>query len=49
LGLAEVKDESEKDLASDIPEEIGLRKIRLEKIKEAKKVGSMSNTVGSQI
>jgi transposase len=38
LGLAEAKDESEKDLALDIPEEIGLRKKRLEKIKEAKKV-----------
>ena len=37
MGLAEAKDESEKDLALDIPEEIGLRKIRLEKIKEAKK------------
>ena len=38
LGLAEAKDESEKDLALDIPEEISLRKKRLEKIKEAKKV-----------
>lgn len=38
LGLAEAKDESEKDLALDIPEEIGLRKKRLEKIKEAKTV-----------
>lgn len=38
LGLAETKDESEKDLALDIPEEISLRKKRLEKIKEAKKV-----------
>lgn len=38
LGLAKAKDESEKDLALDIPEEIGLRKKRLEKIKEAKKV-----------
>ncbi len=38
LGLAEAKDESEKDLALDIPEEIGLREKRLEKIKEAKKV-----------
>jgi transposase len=38
LGLAIAKDESEKDLALDIPEEITLRKKRLEKIKEAKKV-----------
>lgn len=38
LGLAEAKDESEKDLALDIPEEINLRKKRLEKIKEAKRV-----------
>ena len=38
LGLAEAKDESEKDLALDIPEEISLREKRLNKIKEAKKV-----------
>ena len=38
LGLAEAKDESEKDLALDIPEEISLRQKRLEKIKEAKKI-----------
>ena len=38
LGLADAKDESERDLALDIPEEISLRKKRLEKIKEAKRV-----------
>lgn len=38
LDIAEVKDESEKDLALDIPEEISLRKTRLEKIKEAKNI-----------
>jgi len=38
LGLAEAKDESEKDLDLDIPEEIKLREKRLAKIKEAKKI-----------
>jgi transposase len=38
ISLAEAKDEDEKDLALDIPEEISLREKRLNKIKEAKKV-----------
>lgn len=37
LGLAEAKDESEKNLALDIPEEIGLRKKRLEKSSKQRK------------
>src|SRR3990172_1943261 len=38
LNLAAEKDESEKDLEFDIPEELKLRKDRLAKIQEAKKV-----------
>ena len=38
LDLATAKDESEKDLDLDIPTEIKLRKDRLDKIQEAKRV-----------